>query len=74
MRATQQLLRFGVFELNLDTEELRKDGIPMKLPPQPFAILALLAGRSGQLVTREDIQKQIWGEGTFVDFDHGLNQ
>ena len=74
MRATHQLLRFGVFELNLDTEELRKDGIPMKLPPQPFAILALLAGRSGQLVTREDIQKQIWGEGTFVDFEHGLNQ
>ena len=74
MSATQQLLRFGVFELNLGTEELRKDGTPVKLAPQPFAILALLASRSGQLVTREDIQKQIWGDGTYVDFEHGLNQ
>jgi len=72
--ATEKLLRFGVFELNLDSEELRKDGLPLKLPPQPFKILALLAGRSGQLVTREDIQKQVWGEETYVDFDHGLNQ
>src|ERR1700690_1898129 len=74
LSATQQLLRFGVFELNLGTEELRKDGTPIRLAPQPFAILALLASHSGQLVTREDIQKQIWGDGTFVDFEHGLNQ
>jgi len=74
LSATQQLLRFGVFELNLGTEELRKDGTPIKLAPQPLAILALLASRSGQLVTREDIQKQIWGDGTYVDFEHGLNQ
>jgi serine/threonine protein kinase/DNA-binding winged helix-turn-helix (wHTH) protein/Tfp pilus assembly protein PilF len=74
LSATQQLLRFGVFELNLGTEELRKDGTPVKLAPQPFAILALLASHSGQLVTREDIQKQIWGDGTYVDFEHGLNQ
>ncbi len=72
--ATQKLLRFGIFELNLDSEELRKDGIPIKLPPQPFRILALLAGRAGQVVTREEIQQQIWGDETYVDFDHGLNQ
>jgi DNA-binding winged helix-turn-helix (wHTH) protein len=72
--ATEKLLRFGVFELNLDAEELRKDGIPIKLPPQPVKVLALLAGRAGQVVTRDEIQKQVWGEETYVDFEHGLNQ
>jgi len=72
--ATQKLLRFGVFELNLDAEELRKDGIPIKLPPQPVKILALLASRAGQTVTRDEIQKEIWDEETYVDFEHGLNQ
>ena len=74
MSATEKLLRFGVFELNLDAEELRKDGIPIKLPPQPVKVLALLAGRAGQVVTRDEIQKQVWGEETYVDFEHGLNQ
>ena len=72
--ATQKLLRFGVFELNLDSEELRKDGTPIKLPPQPVKVLALLATRAGVAVTREEIQKEIWGDETYVDFDHGLNQ
>jgi eukaryotic-like serine/threonine-protein kinase len=72
--ATQKLLRFGLFELNLDTEELRKGGIPLKLAPQPFRILALLAGHAGQIITREEIRQQIWGNETYVDFDHGLNQ
>ena len=74
MSATEKLLRFGVFELNLDAEELRKDGILIKLPPQPVKVLALLAGRAGQVVTRDEIQKQVWGEETYVDFEHGLNQ
>ena len=74
MSATQKLLRFGVFELNLDAEELRKDGTPIKLPPQPVKILALLASRAGQVVTRDEIQKEIWGDETYVDFEHGLNQ
>jgi DNA-binding winged helix-turn-helix (wHTH) protein/tetratricopeptide (TPR) repeat protein len=74
LSATQKLLRFGVFELNLNSEELRKDGLPLRLPPQPFKILALLASRAGQLITREEIQRQVWGEETYVDFDHGLNQ
>ena len=54
--ATQKLFRFGVFELNIDAEELRKDGIPIKLPPQPVKVLALLASRAGQTVTRDEIQ------------------
>ena len=74
MGATEKLLRFGVFELNLDAEELRKDGTPIKLPPQPVKILALLASRAGQVVTRDEIQTEIWGEETYVDFEHGLNQ
>jgi TolB-like protein/DNA-binding winged helix-turn-helix (wHTH) protein/tetratricopeptide (TPR) repeat protein len=71
---TYRTLRFGVFELNLDTQELRKDGIPIKLSPQPFSVLAMLAGRSGQIVTREELHQKIWGDETYVDFEHGLNQ
>jgi tetratricopeptide (TPR) repeat protein/DNA-binding winged helix-turn-helix (wHTH) protein/TolB-like protein len=67
------LLRFGVFELNLVTEELRKFGTPIKIAPQPFKVLALLASQAGQIVTREQIQLQLWGEETYVDFEQGLN-
>jgi len=66
-------LRFGVFELDLKSGELRKDGVPIGLAPQPFKILALLAGHAGKLVSREEVQNQIWGSETFVDFDQGLN-
>jgi tetratricopeptide (TPR) repeat protein len=67
------LLRFGVFELNLVSEELRKFGTPIKIAPQPFKVLALLASQAGQVVTREQIQLQLWGEETYVDFEQGLN-
>lgn len=74
MSAIHRLLRFGVFELNLDTEELRKEGISLKLGPQPFRVLAMLAERSGQILGREEIRQELWGEQTYVDFEHGLNQ
>ena len=74
MSATQKLLRFGVYELNLTTEELRKGGTPIRVAPQPFRLLALLASRAGQVVTREEIQQQLWGEETYVDFEHGVNK
>jgi TolB-like protein/DNA-binding winged helix-turn-helix (wHTH) protein len=64
---------FGVFELDLRAGELRKSGILIHLPPQPFKILALLASRPSELVTREEIRSQVWGTDTFVDFEHGLN-
>jgi len=67
------ILRFGVFELNVETGELRKAGVRINLPPQPSRILALLANRQGELVTREEIQQEVWGDKTFVDFDRGLN-
>lgn len=73
MSATHELLRFGVFELNLTTEELRKAGTVIRLSPQPFRLLALLASRSGQVVPREEIQRQIWGGETYVDFEQGMN-
>jgi eukaryotic-like serine/threonine-protein kinase len=72
--ATQKLLRFGVFELNVDTEGLFKSAIPVKLPPQPLKLLVLLASRSGQVVTRNEIQEQLWVGETFVDFEHGVNK
>ena len=67
------VLRFGVFEMDLALGELRKNGILVKLPPQPFKVLALLATHRGQVVTREEIQQQIWGSDTFVDFEQGMN-
>jgi DNA-binding winged helix-turn-helix (wHTH) protein/tetratricopeptide (TPR) repeat protein len=67
------LIRFGAFELELDTSEIRKNGRSVKLPPQPFRILVLLASSPGHLVTRETIRKELWGNDTFVDFESGLN-
>src|ERR1700736_4561186 len=67
------LLRFGAFELDLRSGELRKDGAIVRLTPQPFKVLTLLARRSGEVVSRDEIQHQIWGGDTFVDFDQGLN-
>jgi len=65
--------RFGVFEANLHSGELRKHGIRIRLQEQPFQILALLLERPGELVTREELRQRLWPSDTFVDFDHGLN-
>src|SRR5438309_11726358 len=67
------LLRFGVFDLDPRSGELRKAGVEINLPPQPAKVLVLLACRAGQLVTREELRQQVWGKETFVDFEHGLN-
>lgn len=67
------VLRFGRFELDPRSGELRQNGELVKLPPQPFKVLALLAGREGQVVSRNEIREQIWSGETFVDFDQGLN-
>jgi TolB-like protein/tetratricopeptide (TPR) repeat protein len=66
-------LRFDGFELDLSGGELRKGDALIRLQPQPLKVLMLLASRAGQLVSREEIQKQIWTDDTFVDFDQGLN-
>jgi len=66
-------LRFGLFELDLEARELRKSGLRIKLQDQPFQILAMLLERPGEIVTREELQKRLWPEDTFVDFDLSLN-
>lgn len=67
------MLRFGDFELDPASGELRKAGAPVRLPPQPAKVLALLVSRGGELVTREEIRQRVWGDGTHVDFDQSLN-
>ncbi len=64
---------FGPFELDAAAGEVRKAGILIKLQPQPFRVLLLLAERAGTVVTREEIQQCLWSEATFVDFEHGIN-
>jgi TolB-like protein/DNA-binding winged helix-turn-helix (wHTH) protein/Flp pilus assembly protein TadD len=66
-------LRFGVFEVDLHTGELCKQGRKVKLPGQPFQVLAMLLERPGDLVTRGEIRERVWPEDTFVDFEHSIN-
>src|SRR5258708_3483508 len=67
------ILRFGAFELNSATGELRQRGDSIKLAPQPFKVLELLTRRSGEVVTRVEISDHVWNGDTFVDFEQGLN-
>lgn len=67
------VLRFGIFELDYRTGELRRGGVGVKLPPQPFKVLWMLASRPGEVVSRDEIREALWGADTFVDFDSGLN-
>lgn len=66
-------IRFGPFEVDLATRELRKSGLRLKLGGQPFEILATLLEKPGQLVTREQLRQRLWASDTFVDFGHGLS-
>jgi DNA-binding winged helix-turn-helix (wHTH) protein/Tol biopolymer transport system component len=66
-------IRFDAFELDAKSGELRKSGILLRLQPQPFRLLSLLIDHAGQVVTREQIQRSLWADSTFVDFDHGIN-
>ncbi|MBM3739845.1 MAG: hypothetical protein FJW39_29120 [Acidobacteria bacterium] len=71
MRA--RIAKFGTFQVNLDSGELFRDGIRLKLGGQPFQLLAALVSRPGELVTRDELRAAVWQSATFVDFDHGLN-
>jgi TolB-like protein/DNA-binding winged helix-turn-helix (wHTH) protein/Tfp pilus assembly protein PilF len=71
--ARPRLLCFGVFEVNLRTGELRKQGLKVKLCGHPFQVLAMLLEHPGELVTREEIREKLWPGDTFVDFEHGIN-
>jgi DNA-binding winged helix-turn-helix (wHTH) protein len=69
----RRAFRFGAFEADEVTGELRKHGVRLKLHSQPFRLLVMLLERPSELVTREEMRQRLWGEDTFVDFDHGLN-
>jgi DNA-binding winged helix-turn-helix (wHTH) protein len=69
----RRILRFSVFEMDLEQRELRRNGLKIKLQDQPFQLLAALLERPGKLVTREELRRHLWPGDTFVDFDHSLN-
>ena len=66
-------VRFGLFEIDLLTHELRKQGRKVKLQEQQGRILSVLLEHAGEVVSRDDLRKRLWSEDTFVDFDHSLN-
>jgi DNA-binding winged helix-turn-helix (wHTH) protein len=67
-------VRFGLFELDLHTGELRRKGARVALQEQPFRVLSLLVAQPGELVTRDALRRALWAEDVFVDVDHGLNK
>ena len=72
IQASRRLVRFGSFEADMQTGELRKDGVKLKFSGQPFQVLAILLERPGDVVTREELQKRLWPD-TFVDVERNLN-
>ncbi|MGD0444408.1 MAG: winged helix-turn-helix domain-containing protein [Edaphobacter sp.] len=70
---TARRYRFGAFEVDTAAGELRRQGIRIKLNAQPFHVLSMLLERPGELLTREEISRELWPDGTFVDYEHGVN-
>ena len=73
MSASREVFSFGEFELDASAGELRRQNRRLKLQPQPFKLLLLLVRKGGVLVTREEIRRELWPDGTFVDFDQAVN-
>jgi DNA-binding winged helix-turn-helix (wHTH) protein len=73
IRQQQAMFQFGVYEINTNARELRKHGVKIKLQDQPLEILLLLLASPGEVITRQQIQQQLWPENTFVDFDNAIN-
>ena len=73
METTRKIFRFGLFELDADSGELRKQGLKIRLSDQPLQILLLLLERPGQVITRDTLRQRLWSADTFVDFNAGLN-
>jgi TolB-like protein/Flp pilus assembly protein TadD len=69
----QGTIRFGVFEVDVKSGELRKQGLKTRLPPQPFQVLLALLEHPGEVVTRRDLRQKLWPDDTFVDFEMGLS-
>src|ERR1035438_1455629 len=70
---TPRIVRFGAFEADLNSGEVRSEGRPVKLQGKPFRLLAFLLERPGTVVTREELHAALWPNGTFVDFEYGVN-
>jgi TolB-like protein/DNA-binding winged helix-turn-helix (wHTH) protein/Tfp pilus assembly protein PilF len=68
-----RVLRFGVFQVNLAARELRKHGVRIRLPGQPFCVLSILLESPGKVVSRDEMRDKLWGSGTFVDYERSLN-
>jgi len=71
---TSQVIRFATFEVDLQAQELHKAGLRLKLSGQPFQVLAILLEQPGAVVTREELQKRLWPDNTFVDYELGLKK
>jgi TolB-like protein/DNA-binding winged helix-turn-helix (wHTH) protein/Tfp pilus assembly protein PilF len=71
--AATRVLRFGVFQVNLSARELRKHGVRVRLPGQPFCVLSILIEKAGQVISREEIRAKLWDTDTFVDYERSLN-
>jgi len=72
-KTVRPTLRFGIFDFDPASRELRREGVPVRLQAQPAQVLAVLVARGGEVVTREQLRQAVWGSDTFVDFDRGLN-
>src|SRR5271165_2150032 len=68
-----RIIRFATFAVDLQTRELRKNGLKLKLHGQPFEVLAMLLEKPGEVMGREQLRERLWPTDTFVDFDHGVN-
>jgi DNA-binding winged helix-turn-helix (wHTH) protein len=75
MQAAQSpdVIRFGIFEVDLRSGELRRNGLKVRLPEQSFQILAMLLTRAREVLTREEIRQRLWPNNTIVEFDHSIN-
>jgi DNA-binding winged helix-turn-helix (wHTH) protein len=73
MTGIREVFSFGEFELDVEAGELRRKNRRLKLQPQPFKLLLLLVKKGGALVTRDEIRRELWPDGTFVDFDQSVN-
>src|SRR5258708_30938476 len=71
--SSTMIFRFGLFELDTDSEELLKDGRTVKIQQQPYKLLCLLITQAGKVVSRDDIRAALWPADTFVDYDQGVN-
>ena len=70
----EDVIRFGLFELNLKAGQLTRNGTKLRLPQQPLQLLAVLLERPGEILTRDELRQRLWSSDVFVDFDHGLNK